>query len=87
MIAPAQAMLFLQEVRHRLTLVRLDEMEYYAAIEQLAGLRLAGGRVYDALLLRCAEKAKADTIYTWNLKHFQHVVPHMADRIKTPGLL
>jgi len=84
MIAPEQAMLFLEDVRSRLSLVALNEAEYFATIERAAERRSSGGRVYDALLLRCALKAKADTIYTWNLKHFQQLAPEIASAIKTP---
>ena len=84
MIAPEQAILFLQDVRSRLALIALDEAEYFAVIEQTAGKRISGGHIYDALLLQCALKAKANTIYTWNLKHFQQLAPDIASTIKTP---
>lgn len=84
MIAPEQAVLFLQDVRSRLSLITLDEAEYFSAIERIAGKRISGGRVYDALLLQCALKARADTIYTWDLKHFQQLAPDIANAIKTP---
>jgi predicted nucleic acid-binding protein len=38
---------------------------------------------YDALLLKCAAKVKAKTIYTWNLKHFLAIDPRQASRIRT----
>jgi predicted nucleic acid-binding protein len=84
MLPPEQVMLFVQEVRDRLTLVSLDESEYFETIQQAAAAGFTSGRVYDALLLRCAAKAKAQTIYTWNLKHFQAVAPEQAARIRTP---
>ena len=84
MISPDQAVLFIQETRNRLNVVALDELEYYAAIEQLAERRITGGRIYDALLLHCAMKVKAETIYTWNLKHFQHLFPELSEKVKTP---
>ena len=84
MIAPEQAMLFLGDVRSRLSLIALDEGEYFTVIERVAGKRISGGRVYDALLLHCAVKAKADAIYTWNLKHFQQLAPDLANAIRTP---
>jgi predicted nucleic acid-binding protein len=83
-IPPDQALLFVQEVRDRFTIVTLTEAEYYATIEQAAALRFTSGRIYDALLLRCATKVKAETIYTWNLKHFRAISPAVADRIHTP---
>ena len=84
MLPPEQVMLFVQEVRDRLTLVSLDEKEYFATIQQTAAAGFTSGRVYDALLLRCAAKAKAQTIYTWNLRHFQAIAPEQAARIRTP---
>ena len=84
MIAPEQALLFLGDVRSRLSLIALDEEEYFSTIERASERRISGGRVYDALLLRCAVKAKAETIYTWNLKHFQGLAPELASKIITP---
>jgi predicted nucleic acid-binding protein len=83
-ILPEQALLFLEEIRNRLTLVSLTPDEYFAAIQNTAAGGFASGRVYDALLLACAVKCKAETIYTWNLKHFQVLAPHIAKNIKNP---
>jgi len=83
-IPPEQVLLFVQEIRDRLTLVSLDENEYVETIQQTAAAGFTGGRIYDALLLRCAAKVQAQTIYTWNLKHFQTVVPGHAGRMRTP---
>jgi len=84
-LPPEQVILFVQEVRDRLTLVPLDETEYFETIQQAASSAgFTSGRVYDALLLHCAVKAKAQTIYTWNLKHFQAIAPGLAARIRTP---
>jgi predicted nucleic acid-binding protein len=83
-IPPDQALLFVQEVRDRLTIATLTEQEYYMTIEQAATLHFTSGRIYDALLLRCAAKVKAETIYTWNLKHFRAISPAIAARIQTP---
>ena len=77
-------LLFVQEVRDRLTIVTLTEEEYFTTIEQTADLHFTSGRIYDALLLRCAAKVKAQAIYTWNLKHFCAINPALADRIRTP---
>jgi len=83
-IPPDQALLFVQEVRDRLTLVTLTQDEYFTTIEQAAALHFTSGRIHDALLLRCAAKVKAETIYTWNLKHFRAISPALARRIQTP---
>jgi predicted nucleic acid-binding protein len=83
-IPPEQALLFLQEIRDRLTIVTLTQDDYFETIERAAARGFSSGRVYDALILHCAAKVKAETIYTWNLKHFQAIDPHQADRIRTP---
>ncbi len=80
-----QAMLFLAEIRQRLTLVALDGDEYYATVEQASALGVMGGTVYDALLARCALKARAEILYTWNVKHFQQLgLKEVVKRIRTP---
>jgi predicted nucleic acid-binding protein len=84
LIPPEQGLLFVSEIRQRLALVSLGSEEYFAIIRNAAELGITGGRVYDALLLGCAAKSKAQTIYTWNLKHFQLLAPHLGDRIRTP---
>ncbi len=83
-IPPEQALLFVEEVRDRLALVSLSGEEYFAAIERTAGGGFSSGRVYDGLLLACAMKVKAQTIYTWNLKHYQSLAPELSSRIHTP---
>ena len=83
-IPPDHVLLFVQEVRDRFTIVTLSEDEYYSTIEQAAERGLVSGRIYDALLLRCAAKVKAEAIYTWNIKHFRTINPDMASRIHTP---
>ena len=83
-IPPDQALLFVGEVRDRFTVVALDEDEYYETIRQAAERGFASGRIYDALLLRCAAKVKAEVIYTWNVKHFAVIDPRQASKIQTP---
>jgi predicted nucleic acid-binding protein len=79
-----EAMLFLGNVRERLTIVTLDPGEYFAAVEGAAALGVTGGGIYDAVIARCALKVKAQSIYTWNVKHFKRLGPDIAARVKTP---
>jgi predicted nucleic acid-binding protein len=79
-----EALLFLGDIRERLTLVALDEQEYFQMVEASAAGGLAGGAVYDAILGHCALKAKAKTIYTWNTKDFLRLSPAIASRVKNP---
>jgi len=84
LISPEQAGLFVDEVYKRLTPVSLDEDEYYKTIHDAAERGVAGGRIYDALLLQCARKCKAEIVYTWNLNHFRAIAPDLAKRVHTP---
>jgi len=83
-IPPEQVLLFIQEIRKRCTVITLDESEYFETIQAAAEHGFVSGRVYDALLLRCAVKSGAKTIYTWNLKHFHALAPELAARIRAP---
>lgn len=80
-----QALLFIEEITSRLTVITLNGNGYRAALADGASRGITGGRVYDALLLRCADLSGADTIYTWKVGHFQAIAPHLAERIRTPG--
>ena len=79
-----EALLFLGNVRERLTLVALDEQEYFQVAEASAAGGLASGAIYDAILGHCALKAKAKVIYTWNAKDFLRLSPAIAGRVKHP---
>jgi hypothetical protein len=67
-----------------MTVVPLSSEEYCATLRETARMGLAGGIVFDAVLLACARKVNAKRIYTWNEKHFKMVAPDLADRIMTP---
>ncbi len=79
-----QILLFLGDVRERLTIVTLTAEEYYETLKNAAASGIVGGTIYDALLGRCAMKAQAEYIYTWNVKHFQQFSPDIARRLRTP---
>lgn len=80
-----QAMLFLQNVRERLSVVTLTGDEYFAAFTEATSAGIVGGAVYDALLAHSALKSGATTIYTWNVRHFQRLGPEVARRVKVHG--
>jgi len=79
-----QVLLFLNDLRERLDIVGLTPDEYYSALSDAAAAGIVGGAVYDALLGRCALKAGAEFIYTWNVKHFQQFSPDITNRLRTP---
>lgn len=80
-----EALLFLGDIRERLTVVALDEQEYFQMAEASATANLSGGAIYDAILGHCALKAKAEVIYTWNAKDFLRLPPLIAARVKNPA--
>lgn len=82
--SPDEALLFLTDVRDRLTIVTLDEEEYFQLLENASANGISGGTIYDAILARCALKAEVETIYTWNVKHFSRLGPDVVSRVKTP---
>ena len=53
------AMLFIGNIRERLTVVGLAPEEYFVMLESNAALGIAGGAIYDALLAGCALKSGA----------------------------
>ena len=65
-MAGDQALFFLEQTRERLTIITLDEEDYYSAIVSAVARRVTGGTIYDELLARCALKANAALIYTWD---------------------
>jgi predicted nucleic acid-binding protein len=83
-ISGDQVMLFLGDLRERLTIVTLSDQEYFKAVEASSALGIAGGAIYDAILGHCALKSKAQTIYTWNTKDFLRLGEAIADRVKAP---
>ena len=50
--------------------VALDAASYRSLLRQAATDGIAGGRMYDAVIARCALKAKASALLTFNAQHF-----------------
>ncbi len=53
------------------SLVEITPDDYLAALAQVAAAGYPGAKIYDALLLRCAQKCAASRIYTFNLTDFR----------------
>jgi predicted nucleic acid-binding protein len=83
-ISGEQAMLFIGNIRERLAIVALSGEEYADALRASAALGILGGAIYDAMLVRCALKSKAQAIYTWNTRHYALCGPEIAGRLRTP---
>jgi len=83
-VGAEQAILFVENLYQRLTIVALTAEEYWRALQDHAALGIAGATIYDALLAHCALKAKAETLYTWNVKHYAQFGPDVSRRLRTP---
>ncbi len=58
-----------------LGIVALSAKEYQRVVKGCAANGWAGGRVYDAIHLQCAQKLDCDRIYTFNVKDFRALAP------------
>ena len=83
-VSPHEVLLFLGDVRQRLSPIALDETDYFAVLESAAAAAVAGGSIYDALVAHCALKAKARTLYTWNARHFKRFGEQIAPLVREP---
>ena len=79
-----QAILFIGNIRERLTIVALTADEHAHVLQTFAELGVAGGAIYDALLAGCALKAQVETLFTWNIRHYAQLGPDVAALLQTP---
>lgn len=80
-----QVLLFLENIRERLSIVALTAEEYSEAMKDAAVWGVAGGAIYDALIAMCAIKSRADCLFTWNLRHFQRFSPAISQILRSPA--
>jgi hypothetical protein len=59
------ALLFIREVRERLSMITLDERVHIEVLDEAAQTGISGGAINDMLIAKCAMKANARIIYTW----------------------
>ena len=83
---PEQAWLSIeQNVLKHFKTISLKRTDYAAVLRQAAAARIKGGTIYDALLLKCAEVAAVDRIFTLNLRHFRTLAsPDTARKLSEP---
>jgi predicted nucleic acid-binding protein len=58
-----------------LELVTLTGKEYEEVVRRCAASGWSGGRIHDAVHVRCAQKADSDRLYTFNVKDFRALSP------------
>lgn len=84
-VTPEHALFFVNDLCDRLALVTLAAPQYQTVVTASARDRITGGAIYDALILQCAVKARAESVLTWNLRDFRRICPELAPIIRTPG--
>jgi predicted nucleic acid-binding protein len=77
-------MLFVADIRARLTPIALTSDEYFDAVSEFSAMGVVGGAIYDAIIARCALKARAEKIYSWNVRHFRQFGPEVEKKLRTP---
>ncbi len=83
-VPPLIALQIIKNIGKNFTLVSLTANEMLHTLEDAAEQGLAGPLIYDALILACARKIQAKTIYTNDVQDFKRVGPDLASRIHLP---
>ena len=84
-IPPALALQLIQSnVLNTCHVVALSGDDYVTLLSHLVNQGIAGGAVYDGLLLHAAWKAGVDQVVTLNPYDFRRVYPALADKISSP---
>ena len=74
-----------QMILPHMEMMTLTAKEYQEVVLHCAASGWIGGRVHDAVQLRCAQKANCDRIYTFNVKDFRILAPSgLADKVSAP---
>ena len=70
-IAPQNALELLQtNFRELARVVALTAADYWTLLDGAPASQIYGGHTYDAVIMACARKADANTLLTFNPKHF-----------------
>jgi predicted nucleic acid-binding protein len=83
-VSAERARLFITGLREKFQPIALTAEEYASTLDRYSAAGITGGAIYDAMLARCAVKAGAEILLTWNLRHFTRFGPEIAQLVKTP---
>jgi predicted nucleic acid-binding protein len=84
-VLPTEAwQLLTRNILPNLAIVSLSAEEYQEVIQRCSENGWGGGRVYDALHIRSAQKANCERIFTFNVRHFEQLAPELRGRIMWP---
>jgi predicted nucleic acid-binding protein len=83
-LSPVDALELLDETFHEhATVVALGVTELWRFLRACPASQVAGGRAYDAHILACADKAKAEVLWTFNERDFA-ALEHPTIEIRSP---
>jgi predicted nucleic acid-binding protein len=84
-VHPSEAWrLLTQNILPNFQVAALSAAQYTTVLREAAEKGWTGGLVYDALHLACAASTHCKRIYTFNLRHFHQLAPHLQDTICSP---
>ena len=83
-ISGSEGFNIVEQIRERLTMVTLTEREYVSALEDASAGSIVGAAAYDALIARCALKAGANVLLTWNVRDFTRLGSAVAELVQMP---
>jgi predicted nucleic acid-binding protein len=69
-LSPEDAAALLKDTFAEVSMVALDPGEVWQLLSDLEAAKVAGGRTYDAHILACARKARAQRLLTLNERDF-----------------
>ena len=83
-VSAERARLFVADLREKFQAIALTAEEYAAMLDHYSAAGITGGAIYDAMIARCAVKAGAEILLTWNLRDFTRFGPEVDQLLKTP---
>jgi predicted nucleic acid-binding protein len=85
-VYPSEAWQIIEQmILPHMELVTLTPKEYREVVRHCAVNGWVGGKVHDAVHLRCAQKVRCDRVYTFNVNDFRALAPpDLADKIAVP---
>lgn len=76
--------LIMEAIEQHAEIILLDVIEYKEILKEMVTLGFSGGVIYDAVILKAAEKAGAEAVITFNMKDFKRLRPKDTDWIRVP---
>ncbi len=84
-IAPGVARRLIHEnIEATASIISLAASDYLATVKRMSELGISGGAVYDALIVKAAQKSGVEQILTLNTGDFKRVWPEGKDHVVAP---